>query len=113
MKKTVYRFALLFRMKPTAHEPLPISELQQWEGWISTLANKNKLSEWGEWLSTEGRVIKPNSVVSDSSYAENGKSVVRIIIIKATSFDEAVSLAKDCPILREDGACVEVRKIAE
>lgn len=113
MKKIVHKFALIFRMDLTDKETSLTLDLKQWEGWIYDLALKNKLSDWGNWLSIEGRVIKPNNAVSDRPYAEKSESVIRYILIKAACFDEAVNLAKGCPILQGEGACVEIRKVEE
>jgi hypothetical protein len=65
MKKIVNKFALIFRMDITTKESEPTTALIQWEGWINDLAAKNKLSDWGNKLSREGRVIKPNNVITD------------------------------------------------
>jgi hypothetical protein len=42
---------------------------------------------------------------------QNRESVAGYIIVKATDFDDAVAMAKECPILHGDGTSVEVRKI--
>ncbi len=116
MKKAMYDFVLIFRMDITTKETQPTPEqmeifMKQWEGWIDDLAAKNKLTDWGNQLSTEGRVIKPNNVITDGPYTEKRESIAGYIIIKATSFDEAVNIAKGCPILQGAGTCVEVRRV--
>lgn len=116
MKKIINKFVLIFRRDMTTKETQPTPaqmELfkKQWEGWINDLAVKNKLTDWGNQLSTEGRVLKPNNVITDSPYTEQSASVAGYIIIKETSFDEAVNLAKGCPILQGEGTSVEVRRI--
>lgn len=116
MKKIMYDFVLIFRMDITTKETQPTPEqieifMKQWEGWIDDIAAKNKLTDWGNQLSTEGRVIKPNNVITDGPYTEKRESIAGYIIIKATSFDEAVNIAKGCPILQGEGTCVEVRRV--
>ncbi|HMG08282.1 MAG TPA: YciI family protein, partial [Mucilaginibacter sp.] len=55
--------------------------------------------------------LKPNNVITDGPYAEIKETIAGFIVIKAKDFDEAVSLAKDCPMLLGEGNIVEVRKI--
>lgn len=116
MKKIMYEFVLILRMDITTKKTQPTPEqmeifMKQWEEWIDDIAAKNKLADWGNKLSTEGRVIKPNDVITDGPYTEKRESIAGYIIIKATSFDEAVYIAKDCPVLQGEDTSVEVRKV--
>jgi len=86
--------------------------LKQWEEWINDITVQNKLADGGNHLSTEGRVLKPNNVITDGPYTEKRESIAGYIIIKATNFDEAINIAKGCPILQGKGTSVEVRKVA-
>lgn len=110
-------FVLVFRMDITTREVQPTksqmeSYMKQWESWISSIASKGQLSNGGNHLSTEGRVLKPNNIIMDGPYTEKKESIAGYIIIKATNLDEAVNIAKDCPILHGEGTSVEVREIA-
>ncbi len=116
MKTIMNEFILMFRMDITTKEAQPTPEqmeiyMKQWEEWINDIAIQNKLADGGNHLSSEGRVLKPNNVITDGPYTEKRESIAGYIIIKATNFDEAVVLAKDCPILQGGGTSVEVRKI--
>ena len=84
--------------------------MKQYEDWVGGIAAQNKFSG-GKGLSTEGRVLKPNSMITDGPFAEIKESIAGYIIIKAKDFDEAVSLAKDCPMLKGAGNSVEVRQV--
>ncbi len=84
--------------------------LKQWDEWINGIVAQNKLAG-GSHLSTEGRVLRPNKATADEPYTEKKESIAGYIIIKATNFDEAVNVAKDCPILQGKGTSVEVRKV--
>jgi hypothetical protein len=86
--------------------------MKQWEKWINDIASQNKLVEGGNHLSTEGRVIRPKNVITTGPYVVNKESVAGYIIILAKNFDEAIKIAKDCPILLGEGTSVEVRKVA-
>ena len=88
-------FLLLFRMDISkAAQPSP-EQLQvymkQYHDWVGGIAAQNKFCG-GKGLSTEGRVLKPNHVVTDGPFAEIKESIAGYIIIKAKDFDEAVSL---------------------
>jgi hypothetical protein len=106
-------FVLLFHMDKTMEAPSP-EQLQgymkQYHDWVGGIAAQNKFSG-GTGLSTEGKVLKPNDVITDGPYAEIKETIAGFIVIKAKDFDEAVSLAKACPMLQGEGNIVEVRKI--
>jgi hypothetical protein len=109
-------FVLIFRMNITDKEAQPTPEqmkiyLKQWDKWINDIAGQNKLAEGGNHLSPEGRVLRPNNVASNGPYTEKRESVAGYIIIKAADFNEAVNLAKGCPILQGEGTSVEVRRV--
>jgi hypothetical protein len=106
-------FVLLFHMDQTMGSPSPEQlevYMKQYHDWVGGIAAQNKFSG-GTGLSTEGRVLKPNNVITDGPYAEIKEAIAGFIVIKAKDFDEAVSLAKDCPMLQGEGNTVEVRKI--
>ncbi|HTE34601.1 MAG TPA: YciI family protein, partial [Chryseolinea sp.] len=65
----------------------------------------------GKGLSTEGKVIKSGHVITDGPFAEIKESIAGYIMVHASSFDDAVSLANACPILNGPGNSVEVRKV--
>ncbi len=51
--------------------------------------------------------------LADEPYTEKKESIAGYIIIKATNFNEAVNVAKGCPILQGKGTSVEVRKVED
>jgi len=111
-------FVLLFRMDIKTKEVQPTPEqmkvyMEQWQDWIGGIAAQYKLAIGGNHLSSEGRVISSGNVVTHEPFSEIKVSVGGYIIIKAKDFDEAVNIAKDCPILNGEGNSVEVRKVGE
>ncbi|MGA3172215.1 MAG: YciI family protein [Chthoniobacteraceae bacterium] len=68
----------------------------------------------GNPLDREGKIVsgKGGRIVSDGPFAESKEAVGGYFLVRATSLDEAVAIAQDCPILAY-GAQVEVRHIAE
>ena len=85
--------------------------MKQYQDWVGGIAAQNKFVS-GTGLSTEGKVLKPDNVITDGPYAEIKESIAGFITIRAKDFEEATSFAKACPILKGAGNSVEVRKIA-
>jgi hypothetical protein len=51
-------------------------------------------------------------VVTDGPYAESKDLVTGSLVLQAASLDEAVQLARDCPVF-DFGGSVEVRPVVE
>ena len=108
-------YLILMRLDLITKEAQPSPEqmqvyMKQYQDWVGGIAAQNKFVE-GTALSMEGKVIKPKNVITDGPFAEVKESIAGFITIKANNFDEAVSLAKSCPILGGEGNSVEVRKV--
>jgi len=105
-------FILLFRKDITAPDPSP-EEWQElgklWWQWRTELEKQNKIASAGNRLSKGGRVVKQKGTVTNGPYAEIKEGLAGFMVIHAADFEEAVSLAKECPILRQGGN-VEVRQ---
>ena len=93
----------------TAEEAAAMTK--RWMDWIAGIASEGKLSERGNRLHNgSGKVVKSNSV-TNGPYTEIKESIGGYTLIKATSYDDAVTIAKGCPILTMGGN-VEVREIS-
>ena len=108
-------YLLLMRLDLLTKEEQPSPEqlqeyMKQYHDWVGGIAAQNKFNG-GTGLSTEGKVIKTNNVITDGPFAEIKESIAGFISIKANDFDEAVALASACPILQGAGNSVEVRKV--
>jgi hypothetical protein len=108
-------YLILMRLDLITKEAQPSPEQMQaymkmYQDWVGGIAAQNKFVG-GKGLSTEGKVIKSSQVITDGPYAEIKESLAGFIMIKAKDFDDAVSLAKNCPILAGAGNSVEVRKV--
>ena len=105
-------FMLLFRRDIKAEEPTP-QQMQEigmkWWQWRIQLESQNKIASTGNRLSKAGRVVKANNAVTDGPYAEIKEMLAGFMVLKAESFEEAIAVAKTCPILL-NGGNVEVRK---
>lgn len=92
---------------PTAQE---IQQMQQdWGSFIGNIAIAEKLVSTHQ-LGFEGRQIAADLNVSEGVLIAESKMISGNMIVKANSLDEAVSMAKDSPILKMGGT-VEVRNI--
>lgn len=108
-------FVLLFRLDIKTPETQPGPEqmkdyMKQYHSWIDGIIAQNKFVG-GTGLSTDGKVVAPNDVVTDGPFAEIKESIAGFITIRASDFSEAVAIAKACPILGGKGNTVEVRRI--
>jgi hypothetical protein len=108
-------FVVIMRLDLLTKEMQPSPEqmqvyMKQYQDWVASIAAQHKFVG-GTGLSTEGKVIKTNQVITDGPFAEIKESIAGFLTIKAKDFEEAVQLAKECPILKGEGNTVEVRKI--
>jgi hypothetical protein len=106
-------FMLLFRFEPSNDYQPTAAELalmqQQWGAFIGQIAIKEKLVSTYQ-LGFEGQQITPDLSVSEGLYVASKQTVAGNMVVRASSLDEAVEMAKGCPILFMGGT-VEVRNI--
>ena len=108
-------FVLIFRnsangdFKPSPEQMQQV--LTNWMSWMNGIASQNKLADKGNRLSmSEAKTVKPGDLVTDGPYTEVKEFINGYIIVKTATIDDAVALAKECPILKMGGH-VEVRKV--
>jgi len=109
-------YLLLFRggdaMKGLSAEEMQL-HMQQWMQWMGELNTKGKFSGAQPLINT-GKVISgTQKVVSDGPFMEGKEMVGGYLILKADTYDEAVQLSNDCPVLTFDDGTVEIREIQE
>lgn len=109
-------YIILMRLDLLTKDAQPSPEqmqvyMKQYQDWVGGIAAQNKFSG-GKGLSTEGKVIKYGDVMTDGPFVEIKESLAGFIIVKAANLEEAVEMAKACPILMGEGNSVEVRKIS-
>lgn len=107
-------FMMIFRNEKNEGGEMPSAEqmqvvMKQWQDWIRGIVEKGNYSSTNR-LNSEGKILKPNNVVTDGPYAEAKEMVGGYLIVKANSLEEAVEMAKSCPNLFYDGN-VEVRSV--
>lgn len=108
-------FVLIFRNSNTPDfKPSP-SQMQEvastWMNWMGSIAAQNKLANSGNRLSVSmAKTVRPNNLISDGPYTEIKEFINGYIVVKGDHIDEAIELAKGCPILKVGGS-VEVRAV--
>ena len=110
MKEFLLIFRNNFSALPKFSEEEAQANTKKWMDWMGGIAAQNKLSNRGNRLAVTGRVIKSNNSVTDGPYTEIKESVGGYSIIKVHNYDEAVEIAKGCPVLKMGGN-VEIREI--
>ncbi len=108
-------YLLLMRLDLLTKEAQPSPEqlevfMKQYQDWVGGIAAQNKFVG-GKGLSTEGKVIKSGDMITDGPYVEIKESLAGFITVRAADFNDAVTMARTCPILQGEGNSVEVRKV--
>ena len=107
-------FALIFRNEAGNEAKITPEVLAtlmaDWQNWVGGIAANGKLTSPGSRLGFDGRSIKPGNVIADGPYAEIKETLRGFHVVKAASIDDAIGIAKGCPILTIGGS-VEVRDI--
>jgi hypothetical protein len=112
---TMKTFVLIFRMDITteAARPSP-AQMQgymvQWTAWTDSIAAVGRLAPGGNHLARSGKVLRAHDAVTDGPWTANGESVAGYLVIRAPDLDDAVRVARGCPILAGEGTSVEVRE---
>jgi len=109
-------FLLVIHRDLTSAHPMPTPEemkeaMKPYQEWVESIAKENRLVAPPKRWDVSGRVIKHDKKkehVSTGPYAEGKESIGGLFLIKAKDYDEAVAIAKGCPIIKY-GAIVEVR----
>lgn len=108
-------FLLIFRSQANPDMPAPTVEQMQtvskeWIDWMQKLTEQQNLVSRGNRLHGDGRVVKPQGVVTNGPYVEIKEAIGGYTVISASSLDEAAEISKSCPILNVGGT-VEVREL--
>jgi hypothetical protein len=107
-------FMFLFRSNPAeAYRSLSPEQMQQmtqkWMDWRSSLEKNGHIKQLGERLDGSGKVVRGKAkAITDGPYIEVKDFVQGYMMVNAKDMDQAIDLAKGCPILESDGS-VEVR----
>jgi hypothetical protein len=87
--------------------------MQRWMTWLQDLAAKGHVTDRGQPLDSEGKVVRRNGngrTVTDGPYPESKDVIGGYTLIEAKDLAEAAELAGGCPIF-DRGGLVEVRPV--
>lgn len=87
--------------------------MEQWGAWMGGLQANDQLVSGGSPLHYSGKTISSDKVVTDISAAELKEIVSGYSIIKAASMDDAIAIAKQCPIFNHPITGVQVREVMQ
>jgi hypothetical protein len=83
--------------------------MKNWMDWKDKLEKNGHVKQLGERLDGTGKVVRGKAkAVTDGPYVEVKDSIQGYMILEAEDMNQAVLLAKGCPILEGDGT-VEIR----
>ena len=106
-------FMLVFRYEPNNNDQPTEAEMnemhQQWGAFIGNIAIQEKLVSTHQ-LGFEGKQIFADKSIINGIHISDQQTLGGNMIVKANTIDEAVEMAKSCPILLM-GGMVEVRSI--
>ena len=108
-------FALIFRtstdidFKPTPAQMQDV--LTSWTNWMGGIAAKDRLIDKGSRMGISGsKTVAAGNVITDGPFTEIKEFINGVMYIRAKDIDEAVEIAKGCPML-QGGGKVEVRPL--
>jgi len=111
MKDFLFVYRTDYSKMPTGTPEEMAAMTKRWMDWMAGIAAQNKLADRGNRLTNSGKVVRADNVVTNGPYTEIKESIGGYSMVKADSYDEAVDLAKGCPILTVGGN-VEVREVS-
>jgi hypothetical protein len=89
------------------------AHMQKWMEWMGGLQQQGKFVG-AQPLDESGKQIKGSKkIITDGPFMEGKEMVGGYLQCKADSFEEAMEIAKGCPILEYESGIVEVRLINE
>lgn len=89
------------------------AHMQKWMQWMGGLQEKGQLIS-AQPLDNGGKQISGiKKVITDGPFMEGKEIVAGYLMCKARFYDEAVAIAKGCPILEFEDGNVEVMEIKE
>ena len=115
MSKEKEQYLLLFRNTdwPRGLSPQEIQEVMlRFKAWFDGLTAEGKVKS-GHPLERGGKVVsgKNGRVIADGPFPESKEAIGGYFLLDVASFDDAVSIAQECPGLPY-GVQVEVRPVA-
>lgn len=110
------KFMLLYKggdpdwMENTSPEDMAAS-MEKWGDWMAGLEQKGQLENGGSPLSYEGKSLTKDGVITDIAASELKELVTGYSIVRAHNMQEAIEIAKSCPIFNYPDITVDIREV--
>lgn len=85
------------------------ADIQEYTRWVEGLTKSGHFIS-GDPLEPEGRYLTKDTILTDGPFIESKEAITGYILLKAKNLEEAVSIAKSCPVFSAGGA-LEVRPV--
>lgn len=89
------------------------AHMQKWMQWMGDLTQQGKFTGAQPLNQTGRQVSGTKKTITDGPFMEGKEMIGGYMMCKADSYDAAVEIAKECPILEFDDGTVEIRQIEE
>jgi len=87
------------------------AHMQQWWDWLGQGSQEGWVTEFGDALQPDVKIVRPDHSVLDGPHPESKELIGGYSIVEAADFATACEHAKGCPIFQSGGS-VEVRAVA-
>jgi hypothetical protein len=108
------KFIFLYRGKDGGHGGLSPDDMQKhmqkWQAWMGGLAKQGIMGDSQPLKPTGKQVTGTKKTITDGPFIEAKEMVGGFTVVNAKDINEAVEIAKGCPIFEVDGK-LEVRPI--
>jgi hypothetical protein len=107
-------YVFLYRGGEAGRSPERLQQMmQKWMAWFKELGEKGHVKNQGHPLERAGKLVKgQQKTIIDGPFAEAKDVVGGYSLIDARDLEQAVELAKGCPIFEVEGT-VEVRPVMQ
>ena len=107
------KYLVMLRSAPGKQEPPTPAQMQEMYAAFGAWQQKfgPNIVDMGGKLKAGGKVVSTSGVM-DGPYAETKEVVGGFMVIAADNYDEAVTVARECPGVVRPGTSIEIREIA-
>jgi hypothetical protein len=81
----------------------------RWNAWKEQF--KVNIIDVGDGLKSTGKVLR-NGAVTDGAHVESKEVIGGYSMVQAESYEQAVTVARSCPVSATPGAYIEIREMA-
>jgi hypothetical protein len=107
------KYLVMLRSVPGKQSPPAPAQMQEMYAAFGAWQQKyaGNIVDMGGKLAPSGKVMTTSGVM-DGPFAETKEVVAGFMVIAATSYEQAIEVARECPGVVRPGSSVEIREIA-